>query len=483
MNDSEQQTGQLKPGDCLEDLLITDLTVQGQGVARFNGRVVFVDQGLPGTRLSALVTRVAKNLVQAKRISETVKSPHEVAPWCPHFGECGACMWQNFAEPAALEWKAEHVRQTLARIGRSPGVPVEPVVASPLRKGYRNKMSYAFAAGADGGLLLGLRRANDHAVVEVDSCGLQHPAAMEILAFVRKEAARLALSAYNNAEGQGKGDPRRSRGYLRFLVARTPDAPEADGSPQILVECISGPAHSAPAGKGLSNAEALLRLGESLCRTFGCSFAHSERKDKADVAQGEKTISLIGKDSFWEKIGRLTLTAPYNAFMQTNTQAAAILYELIEREAGLRESDVLWDIYCGVGGAGLYAARGARQAHGFELQPEAVAAARKNASDLGLNHCFFHAGDVAKTLVMEDIPQPNVIIADPPRAGLSEAVREPLLKSAARRFLYVSCNAATQARDAASLADNWKAVKSLPVDMFPYTPHVENLLVFERRRL
>ena len=478
----ETQDSEIRSGDRLDSLAIVDMTVEGQSVARHEGRVVFLDSGLPGAIVSAEVTRRTKGVLHARVTHVERPSPHEITPWCPHFGECGACMWQHFAPRAALDWKQEHVRQCLARIGKIASLPVLPVLATPVEKHFRNKMTFAFVGEIDGTVRLGLRLPKNHTVAEVQHCALQDPVGMEILAFVREEVSRLGLRAFPAVRERGAGrDKEGQGGYLRFLVIRTPLMRDEDGTRQTHVECISGLDHGARAGCGKNNADAVEALGQSLVRRFGCAFAHSERKDIADVAQGEKTVGLIGADSYQESFGSLVLSVPYNAFLQTNTRVASQLYAQVVNEAELRPEDVLWDIYCGIGAIGLYAGNGVGRVHGFELQKNAVEAARANARALGFSHATFHAGDVSQTLAEPGLQQPDVIVADPPRAGLSEGVRQYLLHTPARRFLYISCNVATQARDAALLSDCWKAVKSVPFDMFPYTPHVENLLVFTRR--
>lgn len=481
--DCSDQGKSLKPGDMLENLSVTDLTVDGLAVARHGKQVVFLDRGLPGAVLCGTVSKVVKRVAYADVTRQVAPSPHDVAPWCPHVEECGACLWQNFSAEAALEWKRNYVRQTLARIGKLTDIPVMPVLASPLHKAFRNKMSYAFGTGSDGGTLLGLRRRKEHSLVEVGECGLQHPIGGEILRHVRDELGQLGLGAWTSETGQGGRADGKERGYLRFLVIRTPHMRLPDDSLQVIVECITGPGHSGSAGAQLTNQQAVKRLGDGLVRRFGCSFVHSERKNPADVAQGEKIKYANGADTYQECFGNLALSVPNTVFLQTNTAVAALLYQLADSEAQFSADDVLWDVYCGIGGAGLYSAGKVRALHGFEIQGEAVNAAAENAGRLGYSHCAYHAGDAGR-LVSESgkrhIPQPDVILVDPPRAGLSCELREYLLHSPARRLLYISCNVATQARDAAILSSRWRAVKSLPVDMFPYTPHVENLLVFDR---
>ena len=465
------------PGTLLEELTVTDLTVDGKAVARHQGQVVFLDAGLPGEALSARVVKTAKRIVHAQVERSLRPSPHAVAPWCPHVADCGACAWQHFSLEAAREWKQKHVRETLTRIGRVTDPVVAPLVPSPLDRAYRTKMSFAFAPGvaqeATGKTLLGLRRFREKTVVEVSDCGQQPPTVMRLLAHARHMVNNLELEAW-----QGSG-----AGYLRFLVVHTPlYAPQ--GKPQILVECVTGTNHR-QTGRGegrnkQSNADKVRELGLELMKEFALTgFVHSERGNLSDVPQGENTIFLAGSDEYQEAFGPLILSVPYNAFLQTNSAVAGSLYAGAAEESGLTGREVLWDLYSGVGSIALYLASQARELHGFEIQAEAVAAARKNSTALGYGHCHFHQGALSPS-AFAAIPQPDVIIADPPRAGFDEAVSDFLLTAPARRLVYVSCDPGTQARDVARLAPAWRVRHSRPYDMFPYTPHVENIVVLDR---
>jgi len=459
------------PGDFLENLLVTDLTVEGRGVARHEGMVVFLDQGLPGARVSARITAVKKRVIEAAVSEVIAPSPHAIPLWCPHAEACGACLWQHFSPDSALEWKRRHIRETFSRIGKITDIDIAPVQPSPKIREYRNKMAYAFANGPDASLLLGLRQRKEHSIVEVTECGIQPAPAMAIVDHVRRAAKRLGLSALlRTSEGHSKG-------YLRFLVIHTPEYRPA-GEMQVLVECITGANHGEKASS-LTNAEALRLLGEELMEQFRLiGFVHSERRQISDVAQGECLVGQIGAASYQERFGALTLTVPHNAFLQTNTGAATLLYELIAREAQLDGTQTVWDVYSGVGSIALYLAPHARKVYGLEVQADAVIAAQYNSEALGLTHCSFHQGALTLERV-KNLPQPDLIILDPPRSGLESPAVEVLRHSPARRVLYVSCDVGTQARDLAALARQWKPLKSFPVDMFPNTPHVENLVVLE----
>lgn len=482
----------LSSATVLTGLTVTDMTVQGAALTRHDGRVIFLESptgaaALPGAVVSVRLTGEGRKGALFGDVLEILEpSPHAVAPWCPHAGECGACLWQDYDLAGARLWKERHVRETLARIGKTSDISISPVLPSLLPREYRNKMVFAFASAPEGSgrCLLGLRKRSQQSVVEVTHCGMQPPQVMRLLSRVREATYDLGLTGRqmhipSARSGKYKGPP----GYLRFLVVHTPSY-RPNGSSQMLVECITGPEHgsrtqSRAGHDGSENAAALQKLGQTLLREFGLAgFVHSERRHTADVAQGERIVTVMGSPRYEEQFGHMTLTVPHDAFLQTNTGAAALLYDHVAREAGLTGTEVVWDLYCGVGAIALYLAGRAGSVHGFEIQPQAVAAARKNSMALGMEHARFYAGPVSR--MWAKAPPPDIIIVDPPRAGLEEDVIELLRGSQARTLLYVSCAVGTQARDVARLQPVWRAVKSQPVDMFPYTPHVENLLTLTR---
>lgn len=485
----------LVAGTVLESLTVSDLTVEGQGLARYtqNGRnrVVFLDGGLPGAVVDASVSGVRSGVLRASIIRETQPSPLAVQPWCPHAGECGACDWQHFAPEALLEWKRKHVEQTLARLGGIRDLAVPALLPSPEERAYRNKMVYAFAPGPQGEPQLGLRKKRARTLVEVTACGMQPAPAMDILAETRKLACRLGLRAWQGPlDEQGRRVRERASGYLRFLTLRMPSYTPG-GTARILLECITGTDHDGPAvcdgtgqGERLCNAEAVERMAETLLRQFPLSgFVHSERSQTSEVGQGERVVRSFGSTRYQERFGHLLLEVPHDVFLQTNSGAAARLYAAIEAELEPGGGQCVWDIYSGVGSIGLYLARRAGAVFGLEIQAAAVHAARKNAAALGYTHCHFQKG-VPDPQKLQSLPPPDCIILDPPRAGLDAGAVQALCQvpASAAKLVYVSCDPGTQARDAARLRPHWQPVRCQSVDMFPYTPHVENMLVFERVR-
>lgn len=467
----------LLPDAELQQLEITDLTLQGRSIARYMQRVLFLDQGLPGEVVDARVTKVKKNVAEGVVTAFHRYSPDRQSPWCPDFGRCGGCMWQHFAPNATLEWKRRHVEETLARIGKIRGIPVHAVTPSPAGRAYRNKMAFAFGPDEQGAhILLGLRKFHSRDIVEVAACGILPARALALV-----ERVRAFLHEYAKSE-----EAVRTLGaYLRFLVLHMPD--HAQEGEQLLVECITGAAHSRTStteAGSFANAEFVSALGDYLCRgdtPTVTGFIHSERKDSADVAQGEKKLSHRGKTWFSESFDGLVLERiPYSSFVQTNTGAATALYKSVRQEARLTGSEVVWDMYSGVGGIALFLAGEAREVHGFEANKDAVSAARRNAHALGFEHCSFHAGRIGKNSPAR-ASAPDIVVVDPPRAGLDREALDMLLSSPARTLLYVSCDAGTLARDASLLAHSWVPVSCRPVDMFPFTPHVESLMTFHRK--
>lgn len=463
------ESAALKAGDLLAPLTVVDLTVDGLGLARHEGRVIFLDGGLPGARVSAVIRQVKAKVLFADITAHLSPSPHEIAPACPHAALCGGCSLLHFAPSAALEWKAGHIRQCLARIAKAPETPVLPLSPSPKNRAFRNKMSFAFGSDAGGRCLLGLRQRKGHGIVEVTSCLSAGEPAMEMLALMRQRVNELGLEAWN-----------RGSGYLRHLVLRLPDAGLDAKAGAPLLECITGPDHDGKCG-GQTNALAVAAVGKEMMSRFALrGFIHSEKRGRDEKACGDRPLLVLGEKHFQERLGPLILDVPYNSFLQTNTGAALALYEHIEREAGLREGDVLWDLFCGVGGIALFLAKRAGLVYGCDIADESVAAARHNSRVLGLDNCRFQQADLDAGFG-KSWPAPDVIVLDPPRAGISAALAKDLLGLKARTMLYVSCDAGTQARDALRLAPCWRPLKALPVDMFPHTPHVENLLVLTRR--
>lgn len=431
-----------------------DLAVTGGSVARLSGLAVFLDKGLPGETLRCRITESKPRFVKAEVLETLAPSPDETPSFCPFADRCGGCAWTTLSYPAELAWKERHVKETLRRIGKVDFVATEylPITPSPRQTGYRNKMEFAFGL-EDGQPALGLRQRDSHAVVSIGECALCALPVTNILTLTRQWMRDAALTPFDGKTG-----------FCRFLVVRCPDY-SPDGAPRCLVECITAPGNA-------KEAEAVAELGRLLMATAGVTgFCHSTRADRANVAYGERVVLSLGETTVTEKFGHLLLEAPAQAFLQANTGAATLLYEHIRTYAERTRTKTLWDIYCGVGGIALFLAREGLIVRGMETVAEAVRYAKKNAAALSGDNAFFRGDAGAKTTALS--PAPDLIITDPPRAGMSAAVRDAILHHRPAAVIAVSCDAASLARDIAVLGAAYSVQSARAVDLFPHTPHVE----------
>ncbi|MFZ5450788.1 MAG: 23S rRNA (uracil(1939)-C(5))-methyltransferase RlmD [Thermodesulfobacteriota bacterium] len=459
------------------DLTIDKLAFGGKALGRVDGFVVFVEHALPGQRVRVKITRKKSQFAEARVVRLLEQSPAYTPPFCRHFEVCGGCQWQDLAYGEQLHWKGLQVQESL---GRLPGLGPENIralVASPEQLYYRNKMEFTFAprpwlpAGErgvgkslKGSLALGLHvGASSAGIFDVEECFLQSPVAPVIVQEVRAWCRQSRLPAY---------DTRSHRGFWRFLVLR-----EGKGTGQMLAHLITTDQGEA----GVVAAHLQARFPDLT------TMVHSRSLKKAQVISGTDTRILWGPGYIEEQLGDLRLRVSPQAFLQTNTAAAAGLYEAISRLGGFTGKETIWDLYCGAGSIALSVAARVRRVVGFEIAPEAVNDAYVNSRLNGLDNCRFLAGDL-KDLIREAIrsprhyPRPQVVITDPPRSGMHPQVVQAIKELAPRRVLYVSCNPATLARDLALLQDQYEILTVQPFDFFPHTAQIECLALLERRR-
>lgn len=440
-------------------LRIDTLVSDGRGLTRHDGQAIFVADALPGQTVEAEILSVKPRMAEATTRAVLKDAPDARPAACPHAGECGGCTWQAMPYAAQLAWKERFVRDALQRIGRIADPPVLPALPSPREWRYRNKMEFAFAGhGAE--LRLGLRRRGSHDVIDVTGCLLQSERAMRIVACVREAARQSGLPAWRNGTG-----------LWRFLVIREP---EAGGC---LVELIVGPHPEAE-----QQAVRLAAHVRKACPDVD-GFVLSLRRAAADVAYGERVAWRQGRTDLDEVVGGLRLSLGAGAFFQVNTLAAAVLYAEAASQIGQSPVESLWDLYCGVGSVGLYLAGHVPvgQIVGIEQSAGAVRLAQDNARRLGVRAAF-HAGDVLRVMrspALRKGHKPDLVVVDPPRAGLDAGVARLVHELGAERILYISCDPATLARDAARLT-GYRLAQARPVDLFPQTPHVESTALFER---
>ncbi|WP_027185397.1 23S rRNA (uracil(1939)-C(5))-methyltransferase RlmD [Desulfovibrio inopinatus] len=451
----------LSRGDEIQ-LTIDDLALGGDGVGRYDGMAIFVTRALPGEVVRARVQQVKPAFAKATLVSVDTPAPGKIEPFCPHFHRCGGCSWQHLAYEDQLAVKQHQVVQALNRIGGIAEPHVTSTIASPRTTRYRNKMEFTFRGTRKDHLHLGLHRlGSPDTVFDVDECPLMDPLVGKIVAETRAFCRASGASVW-----QGRG---REKGIFRHLVVRRSHATE-----EFLVHLITAPGRQAARiGSG---------LGEKLTTTFPgiTSFVHSSRHSRTAFAQGERVLNVIGEKRLRETLGDLRFYISADAFFQTNTEAAELLYNAASDAAGLSGTEHVVDLYCGSGGLALWMARRAASVLGVEADAHAVADAKRTAVENAIENCRFLAADVLETLEAPMDPSPDVIIIDPPRTGMHKDAAPILAENGPARLVYVSCNPATLARDAKNLAPAYTLRQTTPVDLFPHTPHIESVSLFVR---
>ncbi len=449
----------VRTGEELE-LRIDSLAYGGNGVARANGFVVFVRRGLPGDTVRARVTKVKRGFAEATAERVLEPSPHRVEAPCPHFGACGGCRFQDLAYEHQAAAKETQVRDALVRIAGIAEPPLQPIVPAASLYRYRNKLEYSFTHTEDGPALGFHRAGRWDEVLAIDVCLLTTELGNAIREAVRDWAREEGLDAY---------DQNTQSGYLRHLVVR-----EGRNTGQALVLLVTAPGERFDADY----------LIEVLTRFPEVRSIHWAINDSPAEVTNLPTRLLWGEEAIEEELLGLRFRIRPNAFLQTNTEMAERLYELARDAAGLTGVETVYDLFCGTGTIGLSLAPKAGAVWGVEISEEAVACAIENADLNGIGNASFFAGNVSLSLeeLREQAGPPDVIVVDPPRAGLAGKALRRLARLEAPRIVYVSCNPTTLAGDVKTLREDWgyALVRCTPVDMFPHTPHIESVSLLER---
>jgi 23S rRNA (uracil1939-C5)-methyltransferase len=444
----------IRTGEEVE-LRIDSLAYGGNGVGRLDGFVVFVRGGLPGDLVRARATKVKRGFAEATRTALVEPGPDRVPAPCRHFGVCGGCRFQDYAYDKQLASKEAQVRDAFERLGRFPEPPLDPIVPAVQEYGYRNKLEYSFSSGEDG-LVLGFHRAGRwDEVIDVAECLLTTDVGNAIREAVKRWAREEGLEPYDQDTGTG---------YLRHLVVR-----EGRNTGQVLVVLVTAPGERFDADF----------LVETLTAIPEVRSIHWAVNDRPAEVTNLPTRLLWGEESIEEELCGLRFRIRPNAFLQTNTAMAEVLYGLARESAGLTGSETVYDLYCGTGTIGLSLAASATSVWGVEISEESVACAIENAALNGIENARFFAGNVGQSLeeLAEKAGPPDVVVVDPPRAGLAGKALRRTGALRAPRVVYVSCNPTTLASDLAVLRDDYGYVleRCTPVDMFPHTPHIESV--------
>jgi 23S rRNA (uracil1939-C5)-methyltransferase len=449
----------VRKGEELE-LRVDSLAYGGNGVARHDGFVVFVRGGVPGDAVRARITKVKRGFAEGVVTELVAPSSVRVPAPCRHFGVCGGCRFQDLAYEAQVAEKERQVRDALVRIGRFADPPLEPIIPAASQYGYRNKLEYSFTATPDG-VDLGFHRAGRwDEVIGIEECLLTTDLGNAIRLSVRDWAREERLEPYDQATGSG---------YLRHLVFR-----EGRNTGQALVVLVTAPGERFETGYFV---DVLRRFPEIRSIHWAINDTPAEQTNLP-------TELLWGDDAIEEEILGLRCRVRPSAFLQTNTEMAEQLYELAREYAGLTGSENVYDLYCGTGSIGLALAAGASAVWGLEVSEEAVACAIENAELNGIANAWFFAANVGQALeeLREEAGEPDVVVVDPPRAGLAGKALRRTGALGAPRIVYVSCNPTTLASDLQVLRDEYgyELERCRPVDMFPHTPHVESVSALGR---
>jgi 23S rRNA (uracil1939-C5)-methyltransferase len=432
-------------GELLE-LEIDSLAFGGRGVARSEGLVVFVAGALPGDRVRAEITKAKKRFAEARTVELLHPGAERVADRCLHGGEpCPGAPWQGLAYERQLSHKRDQVDEALRRIGGLEGFELEETEPALEQWRYRNKLEYSFGE-RDGEPILGFHaRGRWDLIVDVDDC---------LLASERGNAARNAVREWARLESVSAYDPRARNGVLRNLIVR----------------------------EGRRTGQIQTRLVTSAAR-FPKPPVDLHTAIEGDSGGTDGPTGVLGSERLREELSGLRLEMSHGAFFQTNTEMAEKLYGVAAEYAGLSGSERVFDLYCGIGTIGLSMASQAGEVWGMEIVAEAIADAERNAKQNKIENARFVAGS-ARTGVrplIEQAGKPDVVVIDPPRAGLSQKIVRRVIECEAKRIVYVSCNPTTLAPNAAQLVEAGYTLRRVkPVDMFPQTPHIECVALLEK---
>ncbi len=454
-------------------LTLESAAFEGKNISHLGGLVVFVRGGVPGDTARIRLTKIKKQFLEADFVELLSPSANRVDAPCKHFGPCGGCKWQQLAYDAQLSFKRQHVVDALEHLGGFRDVVVQPVLGAGKTFYYRNKMEFSFGprwrlsqepdAGQAWALGLHLPERFDK-VLDLDECRLQSEISALIVNFTRDYARTNGLPIYSTLDHTG---------YLRNLVIR-----ESRHGSERMVNIVT--AEDRPDMMQKFTADLLAHFPEVT------TVVNNITQRKSQVATGEYEKVYHGPGYITEQIGSRKYRISANSFFQTNTDQAEQLYGVVRNFAGLTGSEIVFDLYSGTGTIALHLADRASTVVGIESVEQAVTDARRNAEFNGVTNCTFLLGDLKDRLTkdagwQEGFPRPDVVVLDPPRSGMHEKVATQVRALGARRIVYVSCNPATQARDLKILtADNRYGIRaSQPVDMFPHTYHIENVVLLD----
>ena len=442
----------MRKNDILE-LEITGMTDDGSGVGKADGFAVFVPYTIIGEAVRVNIIKVNKSYAIGKLIEVINPSPHRTKAMCPEFYKCGGCTLQHMDYEAELEYKHKKVEDCIRRIG-GIDTEVQPVVPCADIYRYRNKVQFPVSEAG-----IGFYRQNSHDVIPVDDCLLQTDSARRVIDAVKAWIKDCKNPAYNEKDGSG---------ILRHIYTR-----EGDGG--ILLVLVT-------ATETLPGRNRLVELS----RSSGVSVAgivQNINSRRTNTVLGDKNVLIWGKGSTWDKLGSVSFNISPNSFYQVNKAQTLRLYNIAVKLADLSGNEIVWDLYCGIGTIGQFAAKHAKLLIGIEYVPQAVENARENAVKNGIDNAVYYCGAAEELapIVMRDNPPPDVVFLDPPRKGCDSRLLDTVALCRPKRIVYISCKPSTLARDLKYLhGKGYQTKKIIPVDMFPRTAHVECVVLMSK---
>ena len=454
----------------IEGLEITTLAAEGKAMGKHDNQVVFVPMAVPGDRVDVQIRKHHRRYMEGTIVRFIEKSPLRVEPFCEHFGVCGGCKWQNLPYEEQLKQKTKQVEDQLVRIGHLNIPEVRPCLGSERTREYRNKLEFTFA---DKRWLTYEEIAEGGDIVATPAVGFHIPGCFDKVLDIRKchlqvdlsNRIRLAAKAFCIEHDYSFHNAKAHEGLMRTMVIRTASTGE------VMVIVVFNE----------NDTERINALMSHLRDMFPeiTSLIYMINEKWNDSLGDREPICFAGKDHIIEEMEGLKFKVGPKSFYQTNSEQAYELYKVTRDFADLKPTDTLYDLYTGTGTIANFCARRAKRVVGVEYVPEAIEDAKVNSMINSIDNTTFYAGDMKDVLSDDFIKrngQPDVIILDPPRAGVDERVIEVIKRAAPQRMVYVSCNPSTQARDLALLSDMYTIEAVQPVDMFPHTHHVENVV-------
>ena len=462
----------------LEKVTITDVAAEGKAVAKVNELVIFVPYVVPGDVVDLQVKRKKNHYAEAVAVKFHEKSPLRTEPFCSHFGVCGGCKWQCLSYEEQLKYKQKQVFDNLTRIGKVELPEFRPILGSEKTRFYRNKLEFTFSNKR---WLTEEEVKQDVKYDQMNAVGFHIPGAFDKVLAIDKcwlqddisNQIRNAVRDYAYAHNFPFFDLRTQEGLLRNIMIRT----SSTGELMVVLQC------KVTDDEGRRKMEEILQfMADSFPQITSLMYVIN---NKCNDTIGDLDVEVFkGNDHIFEEMEGLRFKVGPKSFYQTNSEQAYNLYKVAREFAGLTGNELVYDLYTGTGTIANFVARQARKVVGSEYVPEAIEDAKVNSALNGIDNTLFYAGDMKDILTNDFIAEhgrPDVIITDPPRAGMHNDVIDVILAAEPKRIVYVSCNPATQARDLQLLDGKYKVTAVQPVDMFPHTHHVENVVQLERR--